>query len=153
MTKVCKTCSEEKPLTSFYATKYGYEYRCKACKKDAYAKKYLENKEKILKASKEYYDKNKEKIAERHAKWRRNNKGKVVSYAQAHRAAKLQATPPWADMDAIRDVYLEAEYQQMQVDHIVPLQNEKVCGLHVWDNLQLLTAPENQSKNNTFNVG
>ena len=36
------------------------------------------------------------------------------------------------------------------VDHILPLRNSKICGLHYWHNLQLLPAVINWSKNNAF---
>lgn len=56
----------------------------------------------------------------------------------------------WGDKEEIRNIYVEAAYHQMQVDHIVPLISDVVCGLHVEDNLQLLTPAENQSKGNRF---
>ena len=60
--------------------------------------------------------------------------------------------PPWADKKAIRKMYLEASRRGLEVDHVVPLKNPLVCGLHVEGNLQLLTPLENGRKRNNFEV-
>lgn len=61
-----------------------------------------------------------------------------------------QAIPKWANKDDLKNVYLEAKYFGMQVDHIIPLNHPLVCGLHVWDNLQLLSQKDNAKKSNKF---
>ena len=77
-------------------------------------------------------------------------------------ARKLQATPPWLTDDqraAIRATYDEAIRLTEEtgipheVDHIAPLRNPLVCGLHVPWNLQVLTKDENNTKNNRFDGG
>ena len=87
------------------------------------------------------------------AVWQKCNPAKCRANKAKRRTIKLNATPPWVDFCAIKDVYLEADYMQLDVDHIVPLQSKLVCGLHVWDNLQLLTKSENSAKGNRFEVG
>lgn len=74
----------------------------------------------------------------------------------ARRAAKLKATPSWADRRAIRRVYEDARSlvvvtgQKMHVDHIIPLKGRFVSGLHVAENLRPLPARENVKKSNRF---
>lgn len=70
--------------------------------------------------------------------------------------ARILATPSWADMRAIRDVYREAERLTLatgvahQVDHVVPLNHPRVCGLHVDWNLRCLPAAVNMGKGNDW---
>jgi 5-methylcytosine-specific restriction endonuclease McrA len=74
----------------------------------------------------------------------------------ARRARINEATPTWADRTAILNVYKDAvslssnESTAYEVDHIVPLNGEIVCGLHVAYNLQVITASENKRKSNKF---
>lgn len=67
--------------------------------------------------------------------------------AATYRARKLKATPVWADRGKIRKIY-ETCPEGWHVDHIIPLQGENVCGLHVHENLQHLPARDNMSKGN-----
>lgn len=80
--------------------------------------------------------------------WRDSHPAECRAHETARKAAKLQAMPAWADLESIKDVYAEARHFSMHVDHIVPLQSPMVCGLHVWDNLQLLAPFENIAKGN-----
>jgi hypothetical protein len=80
----------------------------------------------------------------------------VRHHAAKRRAARLQRTPPWADLRAIKAFYVEARRLsaatgvQHDVDHVVPLQGELVSGLHVETNLRIVTASENTRKRNRF---
>lgn len=61
------------------------------------------------------------------------------------------AMPNWADVESIRDIYKNCPVGY-HVDHIIPLNNSLVCGLHVPENLQYLPASDNISKSNKFSV-
>lgn len=70
-----------------------------------------------------------------------------------------RATPSWDLKDEIGAVYDKARWLtdvtgvEHHVDHIDPLQHDKVCGLHVPWNLQIVEAEYNLSKNNSFEAG
>lgn len=70
------------------------------------------------------------------------------------RQAERQATPPWADRGAIARMYKEARRLTEEtgtthsVDHIVPLRNPIVCGLHVDWNMRVIPLGPNLSKSN-----
>lgn len=65
-------------------------------------------------------------------------------------AAKVQAVPAWADKERIAEIYRQGALLGMEVDHVVPLRSDLVCGLHVWENLQLLSQPLNREKSNKY---
>lgn len=103
-----------------------------------------------IEAQRSYRLQNKAEIAASKQVWVKKNLHKVLSRGAARRALCKQATPAWADKQEIQNVYLEARHMQMHVDHIVPLNHPLVCGLHVWENLQVLTPFANMQKNNHF---
>jgi hypothetical protein len=78
---------------------------------------------------------------------------KRAFYSAKRRATQAKATPPWANDGAIKLIYAKAKEFAMEVDHIVPLVNKEVCGLHWEGNLQLLKTSENRRKTNKFSHG
>lgn len=69
---------------------------------------------------------------------------------------RVLGTPPWQRMTEIEAVYLEARKltestgRKHTVDHIIPLNHPRVCGLHVPWNLQVIPAGLNFSKGNAW---
>lgn len=63
----------------------------------------------------------------------------------------IRRTPKWADLEAIKEYYKNCK-EGYHVDHIIPLQGKLVSGLHVENNLQYLTAYDNLSKGNKFDI-
>ena len=99
----------------------------------------LSNPEKAKKCQSDYKQRNKEVHLARN---------REQSSKQRAKRKNLLSVPSWSQKDQINLVYQKAKEWNMEVDHIVPLVSDKVCGLHVWHNLQLLSAQENRSKSN-----
>lgn len=85
-------------------------------------------------------------------KCHQKNTSKTQTHREAkRRAIKINATPIWSELDQIKEFYNQCEIG-FHVDHVIPLNNPLVCGLHVMDNLQYLSAHENCSKGNCFSL-
>jgi hypothetical protein len=135
---ICTNCYEYKELEMFSNCIGKYLNKgtlCKTC-----ARSYNKN----------YYRNNKQASNIKSAIHYINNKSDYVEKSARRRAAKILATPIWADMSKIKEIYLLCP-EGMHVDHMIPLNNPLVCGLHVHNNLQYLTAQENLQKSNSFN--
>lgn len=107
------------------------------------------NLKKCLEDSRRWRQENTDRHDELIRKWREENPAIVAAYCAKYRAAKLERTPPWADLDLINKFY-ECCPAGCHVDHIIPLRGDKVSGLHVPENLQWLPARENQKKCNKW---
>lgn len=75
---------------------------------------------------------------------------KIVQRVRLREEALQKRIPTWANREAIDAIYAEARRMNMTVDHIVPLRGKTVSGLHVENNLQLLSREENARKGNRF---
>lgn len=115
-------------------------------------KRRSKNVEKYRRQYKEYYYANTDKMKKYRKQWASRNKDKVAYYAAERRAKRKQATPDWADQEVIKSFYKEAQYFGESIDHIIPLSNQLVCGLHCEFNLQLLPLTDNIIKNNNFEI-
>ena len=98
-------------------------------------------------------------------KWRADNpeRAKLFKHAQksykAQRvmkryARKAHASPAWANKAKIDTIYAIAEFLtkhtgiEHQVDHYYPIMGKTSCGLHVHQNLRVITATANLTKGN-----
>ena len=135
--RVCSSCKEIKPLIYFSSNIHnvsGLRSSCRDCDCTHQKEYYLTNKYSVRKYQKNYFENNRYIFNAKNAK---------------RRAAKLQATPKWADLEKIKEKYRTCP-EGFHVDHEIPLQGELVCGLHVHENLQHLSAHENLSKGNKY---
>ena len=70
---------------------------------------------------------------------------------RAYRRALASHPIPAADKLEIDGMYLFCNlFPQFEVDHIVPVKGDMVCGLHVLSNLQVIPRAENRRKSNKF---
>ena len=154
--KICSKCGVKKPASKEYFNAQsnkvdGLRPDCKECTREVGRKIYhaLPSEEK-LEYRKRYYSKNKEKIKISQKQWNNENKGKVRHYKSKRKSRVKRATPYWFEKDLVEKVYQEACSRGWEVDHIVPIKSEIVCGLHCHDNLQILEKELNGSKSNSY---
>ena len=166
--KICILCKIKKQLDSFYVLKTGkdgYTAKCKTCV-------ILKSKERALKNHEAYklylrnYGKswrklNKDKMKKLLANHYKANKEYYMNKTTIRKLKIKQAFASW-DRELTSFVFKEA-YRlcksrkamtgiEWHIDHVVPLNGETVCGLHVWNNFQVIPAIENLKKGNTYEI-
>lgn len=127
----CNTVKHEDEFNKSKAEADGFDSQCRVCNK----KYYSDNREEILLQKQEY---------------QQDNLSTIVAKNALRRANKQRATPVWANLEKIRTIYENCP-EGYHVDHIIPLNSDLVCGLHVESNLQYLLARDNMAKGNRFN--
>ncbi len=140
-----------------YKKQYHVLNREKICKK---VKDYIEaNKEEVKSRAKIYREKTKDKKAEYDKIFSKENKDYRNMLKAQNRAKRLKRIVEW-DEELTEFVSQEAfdlchrrekvTGVKWHVDHIIPLCGKNVSGLHVWNNLAVIPAAQNLSKNNSY---
>jgi hypothetical protein len=141
---LCKICNEDKDLSNFYKYEGTDKYKsgCKQCR-------YLKDREYIIN--------NRVKKKEYDNRYYLSHISDSTYKSNIRCCMKINATPPWLTDEQKKDIknlYFECKIisdttgVKHHIDHIIPLNNELVCGLHVPWNLQILTAKDNLIKSN-----
>jgi len=128
-------------------------YACRVKQKEAQRKSYMKHREANLEKGRRWRQENTEKRKLYRAKYNRKRRHVRRFQAARARARLFQASPGWLtaeDNALILGIYEMARTAgpQYQVDHIIPLRGENVCGLTVPTNLQILTKEDNVQKGN-----
>lgn len=110
--------------------------------------------------AKQNYIINKEYINYRNKNYKKNNPGKNALYLERRDNYIKKYTPIWYELELVTQIYLKRDElnkkwklkgkDRYQVDHIIPIISDTVCGLHCWANLQLLDSELNRSKYNNY---
>lgn len=106
-------------------------------------------------ADKKYYASNKEAARKKATQWKKKNSARWAMLQSARRARVANQTPKWACDEKIKAVYLQCAAlrergEDVQVDHIVPLNGKTVSGLHCEANLQIISSSENSRKKHFY---
>lgn len=111
-----------------------------------------ENKSKVSESYKKYMQSEEAKQLRRKAQANRYkiNPDKHIAISCANDSRVRKARPKWQSSMEIATYYRVARIFGLEVDHIVPIKSNLVCGLHCLDNFQLLTREQNASKGNRF---
>jgi len=143
--------------------KHGHKWRANQRVKYEEDPSYREN---VLTANREWRKENIEKDREIKREYYQNNKDRFRVYQRNRKKHIGRATPPW--VNSLAD-FLDIEKECLRIseelgikhhiDHIIPLRGtltgfargkKTVCGLHVPENLQIITEAENLSKGCRF---
>lgn len=128
---------------------------------------YYENRDEKLEKQKQRDENRKQQIRQYQKQWRYynaehiqdyrvKNKALYAAHTAKRRSLERNSTPLWCDMQQLRQIYDRVQFLKQEhnveyhVDHIIPLNSPRVCGLHTPENLQIMLGEDNKRKSNRF---
>lgn len=147
--KICGKCNTSTSLTEFIPNKLGADGYYSVCRKCCAKRSKLKRQDPAFRAEVK-------KISQAYTK-RTRDRANVKSAKR--RAARIQATPIWAE-DEFEILFIQEAYHlavlrgkltgfNWEVDHQVPLNSTFCCGLHCMSNLAVIPEVTNRSKGNS----
>lgn len=152
---ICSWCKEDKPLDNFHkksSSKTGYRSYCKSCASAYEKKRYVKGADKIKERVYAYRKLKGKKLLERR-NFLRNLSGQHRQASSLRHRVKTKGIAEYY-LEDCQKFYKHAKDceivsgQKYHVDHIIPLKDKNVCGLHVPWNLQVLPSDINLKKSN-----
>ncbi len=180
MYKLCPHCKIDKPVSEFHKntrSTTGLQTYCKACKADmqrnsstrkAVVDRYRKANREVcnarsvasIKKNREYYTKkamdwqkaNHEHYLElRRKNYAANSAREIERVRRRQGRIRDQVQLTAGHQAEIDGMYMFCQiFKGFEVDHKIPLNGKNVSGLHVPENLQVLSRRENRSKGNRF---
>lgn len=141
---------------SIFAKRKAYREKNAEAIRQKKAAAYLADIERQREIRREYSKANVAATIERAKIWKKRNPDKIVVQTIKRLSHIKRATPSWANEFFIAEAYHLAKVRRevlggkWHVDHIIPLRGKYVCGLHVENNLQVITAKANVLKGAQF---
>jgi len=159
--KVCNYCNVNKHQSEFRRNKTssdGLRHECKSCKYEQDRKYRQENWDKIYPKKRQYAIKNRDELNRKGRERYHSNLDKYRAISNFYEQARRQSQPKWAldykeEWDNLYNKRIELEKEtnnKYHIDHIIPVIHDKVCGLSVPWNYQVITEEENIRKSNKF---
>jgi hypothetical protein len=158
--KTCSKCKLNLSLSNFSKDsqkKDGLHSHCRQCRSIVCKSWRLKNKDEVNEKQKQYRLKNIESIRKKDLERNKNLKRKAYKNSRNRYYLLKNRSLNKSFVEEIKKIYEDCAQlckvtgNKYEVDHIIPLKGENVCGLHVPWNLQIISQFENRSKGNIIN--